>query len=126
MAQNIITINRGDTYDFDVTIEDESTTTQTYVLQPGDCLYFGLMLPHQPFEDAVLKKRFSYADLQKSSLSARFSGRCKFIIEHKDTLNLLPGVYYYSVKLFKASASFDETKNEIITIINKTKFIIND
>ena len=44
----------------------------------------------------------------------------------EDTLDLLPGVYYYSIKLHKMTDNDEEHIDEVITIINKTKFIICD
>lgn len=123
MANNIIVINRGDSFDFDLTIADESSKTGRYILTGDDVIYFGLMDPHQPFEQALVKKRYTVAD-------ADLAGNLSISIEPQDTLDLLPGVYYYAVKLLKKS-DYDEYSGEylterVITVINKTKFIIND
>ena len=40
-----------------------------------------------------------------------------------ETAELLPGVYYYSVKLRQNIGTDNE---QVTTIINKTKFIVND
>ena len=123
MANNIIVINRGDSFDFDLTIADESSKTGRYTLTGDDVIYFGLMDPHQPFEQALVKKRYTVADTD-------LAGNLSISIEPQDTLDLLPGVYYYAVKLLKKS-DYDEYSSEylterVITVINKTKFIIND
>ena len=61
-------------------------------------------------------------------------GNLVICLEPEDTLDLLPGKYFYAVKLQLDHAELDtETQqptgrriNKVITIINKTKFIICD
>ena len=119
MASNIITINRGDTYTFDFTINDDSSDTGRYILKNDDVLYFGLMDPHQPFEHALLKKRFTKDDCDSA-------GNLSITITADDTFDLIPGVYYYSFKLHKLTDTEEERIDEVITVVNKTKFVIND
>ena len=77
------------------------------------------MDPHQPFENAIVKKRYTKEDCDEmGNLFIRFNP--------EDTLDLLPGVYYYSIKLHKMTDNDEEHIDEVITIINKTKFIICD
>ena len=118
LAYNIITINRGDTYEFDLTINDDSVGGR-YILQDDDVLYFGLMDPHQKFENALVKKRYTKDDCDEM-------GNLNIVIRAEDTLDLLPGVYYYSIKLHKMKNTDEEFIDKVITVINKTKFIIND
>ena len=116
---NIIRINRGDTFTFDFTIYDENSPDGRYILKNDDVLYLGLMLPHQPFENAIVKKRYTKEDCDEiGNVFIRFNP--------EDTLDLLPGVYYYSIKLHKMTDNDEEYIDEVITIINKTKFIICD
>jgi len=117
-AANIITINRGDTYAFDLTIYDDSTDGR-YILQDDDVLYFGLMDPRQKFEDALLRKRYTKDDCDEG-------GNLNIEIRPEDTLDLLPGVYYYAVKLHRMKNTESEFIDKVITVINKTKFVIND
>lgn len=119
MAQNIITINRGDTYNFDLTIYDDSTPDGRYILQDDDVLYFGLMDPHQKFENALVKKRFTKDDCDEA-------GNLNIEIKPEDTLDLMPGVYYYAIKLHRRKNDEVEYIDKVITVINKTKFVIND
>ena len=118
MAQNIITINRGDTYDFDLTIYDDSAEGR-YILHDDDVLYFGLMDPHQKFENALVKKRFTKDDCDEV-------GNLNIEIKPEDTIDLMPGVYFYSIKLHRRSNTELEKVDRVITVINKTKFVIND
>ena len=121
---NIVIMNRGDTYSFDLTINDENSIDGLYHLQGDDTVYFGLMLPHQPFEVAIVRKRFTAEDVDDF-------GNIVISLESSDTLDLNPGVYYYAVKLhmdhkeaYADGTSFDV--DEVVTVINKTKFVICD
>ena len=116
---NIIRINRGDTFSFDFTISDENSPEGRYILKNDDVLYLGLMDPHQPFENALVKKRYTKDDCDEMGNLI-----IKFLPE--DTLDLVPGVYYYSIKLHKITDDEEDYIDEVVTIINKTKFIICD
>jgi hypothetical protein len=116
---NIIRMNRGDTFSFDFTISDENSPEGRYILKNDDVLYLGLMDPHQPFENALVKKRYTKDDCDEMGNLI-----IKFLPE--DTLDLVPGVYYYSIKLHKITDDEEDYVDEVVTIINKTKFIICD
>ena len=116
---NIIRMNRGDTFSFDFTISDENSPEGRYILKNDDVLYLGLMDPHQPFENALVKKRYTKDDCDEMGNLI-----IKFLPE--DTLDLVPGVYYYSIKLHKITDDEEDYIDEVVTIINKTKFIICD
>ena len=123
MAKNIIKMNRGDTYEFNLTIDDEGSESGKYVLQGNDTVYFGLMEPNSAFEQSLVKKIYTEEDRDKD-------GNIFITIEPEDTEHLLPGVYYYSVKLEVDHEIGDgetrESIHKVITVINKTKFIILD
>lgn len=120
MASNIITMTRGDSYIFDVTLFDEWNLTKRYEIQENDSIYFGVMLPHQKFEDAIIKKKYTYDNVKST-------GRISIRIAPEDTLNLDPGVYYYAVKIKIISINEDgDSQIDVVTVVNKTKFIIND
>ena len=122
---NIIVINRGDSFDFDLTITLDSEFR--YALTGDDALYFGIMQPHQPFETALIRKKYTVADTDAM-------GNLSVSILPEDTLNLHPGKYYYAVKLHMNHPEVDANTGEetgkiidkVYTIINKTKFIICD
>ena len=123
---NMIIMNRGDTYEFDLTIEDESSSDGRYHITGDDTIYFGIMDPHQPFEEALVKKKFTVED-------ADANGNLTVVIEAEDTLDLLPGTYYYSVKIHLQHENINpETKqvdgyvDKVHTVINKTKLFLND
>jgi hypothetical protein len=124
ILNNIIIMNRGDTYEFNLNITDEFGE---YALQGADTIYFGIMDPGQPFEQALVRKRFTAENLDPI-------GNLTIVIEPEDTLDLLPGKYFYAVKLHMDHDELDYNTmlptgnyiNKVITIINKTKFIICD
>ena len=116
---NIIRINRGDTFTFDFTIYDENSTDWRYILKDDDALYFGIMDPHQLFEDAIVRKKYTKEDTDEM-------GNLIITLNPEDTLDLIPGIYYYAVKLHKLTDNEEEYVDEVITVVNRTKFIIND
>ena len=129
MAKNIIKMNRGDTYEFNLTIDDEGSENGKYLLQGNDAVYFGLMEPNSAFEQSLVKKIYTEEDCDKD-------GNIFITIEPEDTEHLLPGVYYYSIKLevdhsIKLEVDHEngetyESIHKVITVINKTKFVILD
>jgi hypothetical protein len=125
---NAIVITRGDSLEFKpnpITLGDFAN----YKLQGDDTIYFGLMDPGQYFEEALVRKVFTAED---------FASIEDFVLEldPEDTLDLLPGKYFYALKLQlnhvepDLSSESDNAKsievNKVITLINKTKFIICD
>lgn len=111
---NIITINRGDSFSYLFYIDiGYPLSPQPYILQEGDKLYLGVCEPNQFFEAALIKKVFTIEDnMDDGSVSIDF--------EPTDTLDLLPGNYYYSIKLSRVA----EGKEIVTTVIPRTKFIL--
>ena len=120
MANNIIVLNRGDSYSFNLTIIDENSESGIYSLEGNDTVYLGIMDPNQPFELALVKKKYTVEDLDEA-------GNLFIEILPEDTVDLFPGIYYYSIKL-----KIDHTDDDgfefsgVKTIINNTKFILCD
>lgn len=124
MSKKIIKINRGDSYSFGVRIPMFDSTAENYILTDKDVLYFAIMHPHQRFEDAILIKGYTYKDQDIET------GEFNIKVTPNDTRELSPGVYYYTVKLQRGGtieivSDFDEPE-EVRTIIERTKFIINE
>jgi hypothetical protein len=128
MAKNIIKLNRGDSYEFKVSIPDKEDCTKNYILTGSDVVYFALLYPHQKFEDAILIKGYDHTDhiIDKGNNT----GEILIKIEPKDTRRLAPGIYYYTVKLQRGGSLINtkdcDEPDEVRTIIERTKFIIND
>ena len=113
---NIIMLTRGDSFSFNLDVEDENSPFGRYKLTENDALYFGLTKPHQPFEHAIIKRKYTAKDQDSDGYIAT-------MLSADETAELLPGVYYYSVKLRQ---NIGATNEQVTTIINKTKFIVND
>lgn len=126
MSTNIIKINRGDSYEFITEIPDKNDLSKNYILKATDALYFALLYPHQKFEDALILKGYSGSDPEVD----RSSGEITIKITHADTKDLAPGVYYYTTKLQIGGSLEDlgatREPDEVRTIIERTKFIINE
>lgn len=106
-----IYLTRGDSAMFTFELNAGSNLfPDIQTLQDGDKVYFGLMEPNQMFENSILKKRFLNTDCEnKHEVSIK--------IDPKDTARLLPGRYYYQIKLEKNSG-------DVITIVDKKQFFI--
>ena len=125
---NIIVVTRGDSLEFKLAPITLGEYLK-YELQGDDTLYFGLMDPGQSFEDALVRKVYTAED---------FATIEDFVLEldPEDTLDLIPGKYFYALKLQLDHTEFRPTSdgynyesvevNKVITLVNKTKFIIND
>ena len=117
MSTRIIKINRGDSFNFDLSIPNLSNT---------DALYFALMYPRQKFEDAILLKGYKRNDSEVDNKN----GTINIKILPNETKLLEPGVYYYTIKLYRGGSLEDLgvtiEPDEVCTIIERTKFIINE
>jgi hypothetical protein len=123
MSTEIIKLNRGDSLEFYIDVTEKYDDTKKYLLKAKDVVYFALLYPHQSFEEAVILKGYTLED--QDSL-----GKILVKITPNDTRRLSTGVYYYTAKLkrggnIKSVTEFDEPE-EIRTLIERTKFIIND
>jgi len=119
---DIIKINRGDSFSLNVFINVGTCIEPAqYVLQPNDRVYFALMEPNQPFEHALIRREFTVEDLDEDD-------NVDMNFDSEQTEYLLPGTYYYMVKLVRKEETEDPEKlNTIVdTIIPKTKFIISE
>lgn len=114
----IVTVNRGDSFEFPITLNiGNSIQKAEYTMRSTDVLYLGIMLPNQPFETAIIRKKFTYEDLDSdNNIVIRFWP--------EDTLYVLPGKYYYQVKL----QTIDEKtkRKDVETVIDKTLFYIQE
>lgn len=124
MSTRIIKINRGDSLELPVIIPRKDDCTLPYLLTTQDAIYFALMYPNQKFEDAIFIKGYTLEEQNPED------GAITLKIVPNDTRALMPGVYYYTVKLQRGGTleditDFDEP-DEVRTIIERTKFIINE
>jgi hypothetical protein len=124
MSTKIIKINRGDSFSFTLDVIDKVDNSKNYLLTPKDAVYFALLYPHQRFEDAIMIKGYTLEDQDIKT------GKILVNITPNDTRSLTPGIYYYTVKLqcggtLETVNDFDEP-DEVRTLIERTKFIINE
>lgn len=118
----IITLSRGDSFSLNVFVNlGTELEPIPYRLKEGDKLYFALMEPHKPFEHALIRKEATVEDYDEETDSVKFSFTSEM------TEFLMPGNYYYMVKLRRTELGESGEENESVdTIISKTKFIIID
>jgi hypothetical protein len=123
MATNIIKLNRGDSFEFYIKVTNKDNT-DPYILTSKDAVYFALMYPNQKFEDAIFIKGYTIGDQDIDT------GEILIKVIPNDTRTLHTGIYYYTVKLQRGGTledltDFDEP-DEVRTLIERTKFIINE
>lgn len=114
----VITMNRGDTAKFPLFInKGTSLQPSRYELGDKDQVFLALMEPNQPFEEALLKQKYTKADLNKY-------GDIVITFKHDDTKCILPGKYYYQIK----ALLYNEEDNDfdVNTIVQKTEFYIQE
>ena len=117
-SNGIITVNRGDSFELPIQLETgHAMSPINYSLRPDDVIYLGIMEPNQPFETAIVRKKFTYEDLDKD-------GNINIRFWPNDTVCLLPGKYYYQVKI--QTKDVPTGRYDVETIIDKTLFYIQE
>jgi len=108
---------RGDSNELILDIKNgDNMYYSNYEITQDDTIYFGLMEIHQKFEDAILKKTFTSQDVDQD-------GNIIIKIKSSDTEYLLPGKYYYSIKMKHNNSGNDY---DVYTIVKETEFWILD
>ena len=116
----IIEVNRGDSFELPLFINQGTDITPIrYNMKNSNSeVYVGVMEPNQPFERAIVRKKYTKNDINENGdIVVKFTSN--------DTTCLLPGKYYYQVKI-KLYNDYDNNKEDcdINTIIPMTQFII--
>ena len=116
----IIEVNRGDSFELPLFINQGTDITPIrYNMKTSNSeVYVGVMEPNQPFERAIIRKKYTKNDVNENGdIVVKFSSN--------DTVCLLPGKYYYQVKI-KLYNNYDNNKEDcnINTIVPMTQFII--
>lgn len=110
-CEGIVTLSRGDTFQAPIFINaGNDLSPLRYVLAEGDKLYVGIMEPNQPFETALIRKVLTVENLNDRKDAV-------LTLTPEETEKLLPGKYYYSVKLQKASEAVNTVIPERIWYI---------
>jgi len=128
----IITMSRGDSFSFPLFINSGTDIApERYILKDGEVLYLGVKEPNQLFEDSVIRKRYTVADLNED-------GDVLIQFNPRDTVSVLPGKYYYEIKIVNniSITSSETTLSDIDvfvspnlvvrTILPPTLFYINN
>lgn len=130
ISQNgIISMSKGDSWKTSIFINiGTDLEPAPYNLEEGDHVYFGVMEPNQPFKDALVCKKLGVADRTPKDGGGFRDGYVDLYFDSKDTEHLIPGVYYYEVKLLRPATDPGALEHGITeyvdTIIPRTKFII--
>lgn len=113
----IITVNRGDSFSLPLVLDcGTKFNPLRYSLSDRSVVYFAVMEPNQPFENALIRKRYTIDDIDEDgNVIVRF--------RPQDTQCVLPGKYYYQVKLQRFNSD-DPNDYEVDTVIEKTQFFI--
>lgn len=115
----IITVTRGDSFSFPLKINfGTSLEPSSYGISKKDKVYMAVMEPNQPFETALIKKVFTPEDMNDD-------GNIVIRFKPQDTQFVLPGKYYYQIKLQRFHSE-DESDYDVDTIIDKTLFYITE
>ena len=116
---SIIVMNRGDSFECPLFINCGTyMEPQRYELTEKDKVYFGLMEPNKLWEQSILKQIYTYNSDKTEE------GDLIIKIKPEETEYLIPGTYYYEIKLAKYNnENYDEVK-EVKTIVPITLFTI--
>jgi len=101
-TNGIISLNRGDSETFPLFINTGTPLEPVRFdlrFNPGSELYLGVCEPNERFEDAIIRKKYTGADI----FNFNSDGDLMVEFNTEDTEYLLPGVYYYEVKLLTVS-----------------------
>ncbi len=113
----IITVTRGDSFELPLMLNAGSNMDPLhYQITENSIIYFAVTEPNQPFEHALIKKRYDSSDVDED-------GNVVITFRPQDTECVLPGKYYYQVKL-QRFWSDDPEDYTVDTVIEKTQFFI--
>ena len=115
---DIISMNRGDSFRMPVLINVSDKTSPIYYnITESDTIYFALEEYNQEFENALIRKVFDIEDTENNILY--------ITLNSGETIFLLPGEYYYEIKLkHEYYDGFGRKQEFIDTIVPRKKFII--
>ena len=115
----IISMSRGDTIKMTLFINAGTEIHPTrYELSEKDRIYVGICEPNQPFENAIVRQTYTSDDWELNE-----DGDLIVKISPEETEYLVDGLYYYTVKLV---TKHEDDSEEIQTLIQKTKFMVED
>lgn len=118
----IISLNRGDSAQLSLFINagDELNPLQ-FAMTDSDNIYLAIEEPNQPFEKAIVKKVIN----NRNSIKDK-DGNFIIELEPKDTECLMPGLYYYEIKLRQLRENYYRNLYDIIVFNNDHTYYILD
>lgn len=111
-----ISMHRGDTFTVPLFINQgtKEDPIRLYIQQhPSAEVFLGVMEPNQPFECALIKKRFT------PSHDVNQYGDLVISFKDTDTLSVLPGLYYYCIK-----AKIDQYTHNINCLLGDSNYVL--
>ena len=115
----IVEMFRGDSLELILDIRDGSAmVNDKYLISSNDTIYFALMEVNQKFENAILKKVYTVENIDSE-------GNIKIKIFPSDTSSLLPGKYYYTIKMRHMNDNNNDPY-DVYTLCKKTEFWLID
>lgn len=112
-----ISINRGDTFKIPLFIDCSKDIFNSirFPMQDGDEVYFYLVEPNTSFKCPLIKQIYTKEDTNEN-------GDVILKFAHKDTNWIVPGTYYYEIKVRrKLKKGFEDA---LITVATRRKFIV--
>ena len=114
----IIRVSRGDSFRMPLFIDcGTPSDPMRYTVGAKDEVYFGVMEANQPFEYALIKKKYTIEDVNED-------GDVVIEFTPEDTLMVIPDLYYYQVKARLYNVNTNDY--EVHTVVPKTKFFIEE
>lgn len=120
----IVVLNRGDTFKTPLYIYSDNTAefiedlckTKISNLESTQTVYFGVIEPGYKFEDAIIRKEYNSTDYDTTNQQLMIN------LKPEDTEYLLPGRYYYEIKM--ETIENNGATRTVTTITPKTIFFI--
>lgn len=111
-SNNVITMTRGDSWSIPLFLNKGTALKPLRkVLSSRDEVYLAIMEPNQPFEHAIVKKKFTNRHLNKNK-------DVIVKITPDDTACLIPGKYFYQIKAKFINTT--ETFNTDVEVVDTT------
>lgn len=108
-------IVRGDSGEFTVPLNIGTNIFPKYLENENINVYLGVMEPNQPFENALIRHKYTQENITDNCV--------KIKLRPNDTCCLLPGKYYYQIKLESINS---DGSTDVYTIVDKTQFFITE
>ena len=117
-----IVMNRGDSGEFPLVINQGNAFNPIpYTLGEQDSVYLAIEEPNQPFEDAIVNKVYT-----KNSAIVDDEGNIIIKIKPEDTVALMPGRYYYEIKLVTNNQNQYRNMYRVLTLNDDFTFTLID